>query len=251
MSRAKAYIGTSGWNYGDWRRRFYPEGLRQADWLEYFAAQFETVEINNVFYRLPDPDTVAQWAEQAPSRFRFAVKMWRGVSHYKKLKDCRAHLERFVSAVGALPSGRRGPVLVQLPSNQGKAPDKLDAFLDDLKAVTRPARWKVAVEFRDPQWLCPEVFEVLDRQRAAICLHDMPPADVASPGDASFVYVRRHGPKGDYRGSYSDQAIRSDARRVRAWLDAGRMVFVYYNNDTDGCAIRDAQRLVAQLAKSN
>jgi len=243
MSGARAYVGTSGWNYGHWRRRFYPQGLRQADWLAHFAAHFDSVEVNNAFYRVPDRRTVDAWVEQAPSRFRFAVKMWRGVTHFKKLKDCGEHLEKFFAPVSALPAGQRGPVLVQLPSNQGKDLDKLDAFLTDLKQVTRPARWKVAVEFRSQDWLCPETYELLDRQRAALCLHDMPPAEVASANDAAFVYVRRHGPGGDYRNSYSDRDVKKDARQIEGWLDAGRTVFAYFNNDAEACAVHDAERL--------
>ena len=243
MKAARAYIGTSGWNYGHWRTRFYPKGLGQRDWLCHYAEYFKSVEVNNSFYRVPDPETVTLWARQAPSTFRFAVKMWRGVTHFKKLKDCREHLEKFFLPVGDLPVGQRGPVLVQLPSNQGKDLAKLDDFLGTLKEMSHPARWKVAVEFRNPDWLCPETYALLDRRRAAICLHDMPPADVAEPNDASFVYLRRHGPAGDYRHSYSDRALAADAEHIRGWLDKGQMVFVYFNNDAEGCAVRNARQL--------
>ncbi len=247
MRRARAHVGTSGWNYRHWRDRFYPQGLRQADWLPYYAEHFATVEVNNTFYRVPDRATTAQWADQAPARFRFAVKMWRGVTHFKKLKDCREHLEKFFLPVEALPIDRRGPVLVQLPSNQGKDLAKLDAFLGTLKEVSHPARWKVAVEFRNPDWLCPETYALLDRRRAAVCLHDMPPADVAEPNDASFVYLRRHGPAGDYRNSYSDRALAADAERIGRWLDQGRTAFVYFNNDAEACAVRNARQLREML----
>ncbi len=247
MKGARAYIGTSGWNYRDWRTRFYPEGLRQADWLRHYAEHFQSVEVNNSFYRVPDRALVALWGRQAPGAFRFAVKMWRGVTHFKKLKNCREHLETFFHAVEVLPGSRRGPVLVQLPSNQGKDVLKLDAFLEEFKAVTHPARWKVAVEFRNADWLCPETYHVLDRRRAALCLHDMPPAAVTEPNNASFVYIRRHGPAGDYRHSYSDRALREDARRIGRWLDEGRMVFAYFNNDAEACAVRNARKLEEQL----
>ena len=239
----KAYIGTSGWNYNHWRHHFYPDGLRQADWLDYYAGHFRSVELNNTFYRLPGRENMARWSRQAHLRFRFALKMWRGVTHYKKLKNSREHLERFFTSVSALPTSQRGPVLVQLPPNQGKDLDKLDAFLNDLQAVTHPDRWKVAVEFRHPDWLCQDTYCLLTTHRAAICLHDMPPAEVDEPNDASFVYVRRHGPMGDYRGSYADEALRKDARRITRWLDEGRMVFVYFNNDADAHATHDAIRL--------
>ncbi len=247
MNRARAYVGASGWNYSDWRRRFYPQGLRQADWLKHYAGRFDTVEINNSFYRVPGAEHVAEWSRQTPARFRFAVKMWRGVTHYKKLKDCGEHLKKFFAPVSRLPTGQRGPLLVQLPSTQGKDLAKLDAFLAVLKEIVHPDRWKTAVEFRNRQWLCPETYRLLDRRRAALCLHDMPPADAAEPNDASFVYLRRHGPVGDYGDSYSDRAVEADARRLRRWLDEGRTVFVYYNNDRQGCAVRDAQRLIEAI----
>lgn len=243
MGSGRAYIGTSGWNYGHWRGDFYPQKLRQADWLNHFASQFGSVEVNNAFYRVPDAEHVRQWARQVPARFRFAVKMWRGVTHFKKLKNCREHLEKFFLPVSELPTSQRGPVLVQLPSNQGKDLAKLDAFLVELKRATGPARWKVAMEFRSSDWLCEETYELLNRHGATICLHDMPPADVITANAARFVYLRRHGPAGDYRGSYSDRAIDEDAHRIRSWLREGRMVFVYYNNDAAAAAVHDARRL--------
>ncbi|MFO7905480.1 MAG: DUF72 domain-containing protein [Planctomycetota bacterium] len=247
MSGARVHIGTSGWNYRHWRGRFYPEKLRQADWLTHFAKHFGSVEVNNTFYRVPGVEHVRGWGQQAPAGFRFAVKMWRGITHFKKLKNCREHLETFFSPLSALAVSQRGPVLVQLPANQGKDLEKLDAFLTDLKAVTHPARWKIAIEFRNEAWLCSETHELLDRQRAAICLQDMPPADAQWPNDAAFVYVRRHGPEGDYRGSYPDAVIQEDARRINDWRGEGRNVFIYYNNDAEACAIHDARRLEKTL----
>lgn len=245
MSQARFYVGTSGWNYKHWRGAFYPQGLRQADWLRHFAGEFDTVEVNNAFYRIPTRNAVETWHQQTPGRFRFAVKMWRGVSHYKKMKECREHLEKFFASIAALPTSQRGPILLQLPANQGKDLDKLDRFLTDFKAVTHPDRWKLAVEFRTGSWLCSETYELLDRHRAAVCLHDMPPADTWEANEARFVYVRRHGPSGDYRGNYSDEAIEKDARRIADWQAEGRTVFVYFNNDMEGFAVGDAQRLIA------
>lgn len=244
---SRAYIGTSGWDYPHWRERFYPKDLRQADWLEHLSRRLGTVEVNNSFYRVPDRRIVEEWEAEAPSGFRFAVKMWRGVTHFKKLKDCRHHLERFFAPVSVLATRARGPVLVQLPAQQGRDLAKLERFLDALKSVTHPDRWKIAVEFRHPDWLCREAYELLDRQQAAICLHDMPPCHVTEPNEARFVYVRRHGPEGDYQRAYSRRDIRKDARAVRAWLDDGRTVFVYFNNDGRGHAPRNAGELRAAV----
>lgn len=247
MAHVRAHIGTSGWNYRHWRFVFYPKEIRQRDWLGYFSQEFDTVEVNNTFYRVPSTDTVSHWADVAPKRFRFAVKVWRGITHMKKLKDCREQLDKFFVAAAKLPTAQRAPLLVQLPPNQGKDTEKLATFLDDLKAATGRQRWKVAVEFRNEDWLCPEVYEILDRARAAICLHDMPPGDAALANDASFVYVRRHGPGGDYRGRYDDARIEADAQQMAKWLDEGRTVFVYFNNDAAGHAVADARRLRQRL----
>jgi len=138
----RAYIGTSGWNYRHWKDAFYPRSVKAADWLGYFAGQFDTVEVNNSFYRVPTAGVVARWQSQVPGGFRFAVKLWRGITHFRKLVDTREHLETFFRAIEPLATAHRGPLLVQLPPSQGRDLAKLDAFLDDLKAVTHPARWR-------------------------------------------------------------------------------------------------------------
>jgi uncharacterized protein YecE (DUF72 family) len=240
----KLYIGTSGWNYADWKERFYPKGLRPSEWLGYLARDFDSTEINNSFYRLPKKEHVQRWDGQVPGRFRFAVKLWRGITHYRKLKDCRDELRRFFEAFASLSARKRGPLLIQLPPGQGLNKDKLDRFLDDVRDVTSPARWKLAVEFRNESWLRDDVYQLLDRHGVALCLHDMVGrGPVNEPNNASFVYVRRHGPHGDYRGSYTKRQLERDAKRIRGWLADGKTVFVYFNNDFDARAIGDAHQL--------
>ena len=244
MKNARAYIGTSGWNYGHWKEVFYPRGVRQSDWLGYYARHFDTAEVNNSFYRIPASAVVAHWIEQVPARFRFAVKLWRGITQFRKLRECGEYLENFFDAFRPLPAQKRGPLLVQLPPHMGRNDERLDSFLDEVRQVTAPERWKVAVEFRNESWLCRPVYRILDRHRAALCLHDMAGrAPVSEPNDASFVYVRRHGPTGSYSGRYTQEHIDDDARRVRAWLDEGRTVYVYYNNDVAGHAVHNALQL--------
>lgn len=199
------YIGTSGWNYADWRERFYPRGLKQSEWLGYLARHFDTTEVNNSFYRIPKQEYVQRWAGLVPGRFRFAVKLWRGITQYKKLNDCRDELARFFQSLDVLPARKRGPALVQLPPSQGRDLNKLDRFLDDLRQVTRPSRWKIAVEFRHASWLCDSVYQTLDRHGAAICLHDMAGrAPVDQPNGVPFVYV-----KADYRPTQVPRAPRN------------------------------------------
>ena len=247
MKNARAWIGTSGWNYSHWRGIYYPGGLRSADWLGYYARLFDTVELNNSFYRIPAPRLMREWQAHTPARFRFAVKVWRGITHYRKLKNCREYIRSFLAAAEQLEGRRRGPLLIQLPPNQGKDVARLEQFLDELKAASE-ARWKIVVEFRNPEWLCRDVYDLLDRQRAAVCIHDMAGSVTTEANNASFVYVRRHGlDVGPYTGCYTSDEINGDARRIRSWLKEGRTVFVYFNNDTKGYAVENARQLRAEL----
>lgn len=243
MGARKCYIGTSGWSYAHWAKgRFYPKGLKQGDWLGFLAERFDTVEINASFYRVPKPEFVTRWRTVTGGRFRFAVKLWRRITHEKRLRDCGSELSTFFAAMDGL-GPKRGPLLVQLPPSLRKDAGLLDDFLAALKAAAGRTRWKPAVEFRNRDWLCDEVYELLSRREAAICLADMPRCPITEPNDASFVYVRRHGPGGRYRDCYASRHITADAARVRGWLADGRDVFVYYNNDIDGHAVDNARQL--------
>jgi uncharacterized protein YecE (DUF72 family) len=244
MARGRCYIGTSGWSYAHWAKgRFYPKGLKPGEWLGFLAERFNTVEINSSFYRLPRPEFVTRWRDVTGGRFRFAVKLWRRITHEKRLKDCGSELSDFLAAAGEL-GPKRGPLLVQLPPSTRKDVGRLEEFLAALKKVAGRSRWKVAVEFRNPDWLCDEVNELLSRHKAALCLADLPRCPITEPNEASYVYIRRHGPGGGYRDCYAPRHIAADAARVRAWLDDGKDVFVYYNNDIDGHAVDNARQLM-------
>ena len=245
------HIGTSGWNYKHWREIFYPKGVPQKQWLRYISAQFDTVEINTSFYRIPKTESVAQWQCDTPPQFLFAVKLWRGITHYRKLTNSQEFLRRFFEVFEPLDERRRAPLLIQLPPNQGKNTEKLRGFFADLRA-TAPSNWRYAVEFRNNSWLSDDAYMVLDDEGAALCLHDMRGAGAADkPNSAPFVYIRRHGSgEGKYAGSYSPEQIRADARAIRSWASAGKDVFVYYNNDIGGHAIENARQLKQELAGS-
>ncbi len=245
------YIGTSGWNYKHWREIYYPRGLAQRKWLPFFAADFDTVEINTSFYRIPKIESVAQWQCSTPPHVRFAVKLWRGITHYKKLINSREFLLRFFDVFEPLEPHRRAPLLIQLPPHLGKNTDKLRHFFDDLRAAA-PSPWRYAFEFRNSAWLVAEIYELLDREGAALCIHDMRNAGATNQSNAApFVYVRRHGSgEGKYAGSYSPEQIRDDACSIRSWCASGRDVFVYYNNDIGGHALENARQLKQELAAS-
>lgn len=247
MASGKLHIGTSGWSYAHWAKgRFYPKGLKPGEWLRFYARHFTTVELNASFYRLPREEIVTRWRETVGPRFRFAVKLWRRITHEKRLADCRDELARFFAVAGEF-GPKRGPLLVQLPPYMGKDIDLLKGFLADLRSVISRSRWRITVEFRNPTWLCDAVYDLLDRQRVALCLADLERCPITEPNNADFVYIRRHGPGGQYRGCYASQHIADDAERILRWLANGRDVFVYFNNDVEGHALDNAAQLMDAL----
>jgi uncharacterized protein YecE (DUF72 family) len=236
---SKLRVGTSGWVYRHWRGLFYPTALPQKRWLEHYVRHFDTVEINNSFYHLPLESTFEVWREQAPAEFLYAVKYSRYGTHMKKLRDPESHLERFLSRAEKLGS-HLGPILVQLPPHWEVDPGRLDAFLE---AAPKQHRW--AVEFREKSWLCDEVYAVLEQHAAALCIHDLigyHPWRTTS----SWTYLRFHGIH--YSGSYTHERLQQSADTIRAWLDQGRDVYAYFNNDIGGHALHNAQELNALLA---
>ena len=241
----KLYLGTSGWSYRHWRGTVYPAGLPSTKWLAFLQAQFNSVEVNSSFYRLPKADVVGRWGDAAPPGFEFALKMWRGITHYNKLKNAGLNLTRFLEAANALAPSSRAPMLLQLPPNQSADLPKLDGFLSEF-SIAAEGHWRLAVEFRHDSWLEPETLSTLDRHGAGLCVHDMRgKGAVIEPNQHSaFVYVRRHG-SGDarYSGSYTADEIQADAQRIGNWRQAGRDVYVYYNNDIGGHAFHNALEL--------
>lgn len=239
------YAGTSGWSYADWAGgRFYPRGLKPGDWLAYYAREFTTVEVNMTFYRLPKAELLERWRAVVPKNFVFAVKLSRPITHIKRLRDCDEELKTFFDT--CRPLGRsRGPLLAQLPPSLRRDDALLEDFLKAVKHAGIRRSWKgLAIEFRNPEWICPEVYRLLNEHGAAAVLADMPRCPVTKPNDAPFVYVRRHGPGGRYRGRYSRRHIGEDARRIRDWLAAGQDVYVYFNNDVEGYAVDNARELI-------
>ena len=230
------HIGCSGWQYQHWRGDFYPISVPQSHWLEFYADRFDTVEVNNTFYRLPEVPTFAAWARRAPNGFVYAVKASRFLTHMKKLKDPDEPLERFFTRATHL--GRSlGPVLYQLPPRWPVNLDRLHTFLHAL-----PKKRRHTFEFREPSWYTDDVFRLLERYRAALCLHDMAGSTPARLSIGPFVYVRFHG-TAKYSGSYSDETLGGWADWLAERVRAGCPVYAYFNNDVGGHAPRDAARL--------
>jgi uncharacterized protein YecE (DUF72 family) len=231
------HVGTSGWHYKHWRSVFYPADLKPRDWLRYYAARLSCVELNNSFYRIPSAHNIELWAGEAPAGFRFAVKAWGGITHRKRLHDCAALLDAFLQPV--LQLGRRlGPILFQLPPRWPCNPERLRDFLAQLP---RRRNLRYAFEFRDPSWHNADIYRLLAEYDAAFCLFELGGQrtryDIAT---ADLVYVRLHGPAGRYGGDYSAAALRRWADRLRGWRDEGRDVWLFFDNDQAGYAVKNA-----------
>jgi uncharacterized protein YecE (DUF72 family) len=236
MAAGRLRVGTSGWVYRHWRGAFYPEGLRQKDWFHYYAERFDTAEINATFYRLPSQAAVATWREAAPPGFQFAWKASRYITQAKKLRDAEAPLARVYAPMTTL-GAKMGPVLFQLPPQLRLNLERLSTFLALLPEGRR------AMEFRHPSWYADEVFETLTQYDVALAISDHHDAPAPWVRTASFVYVRGHGPKGDYIGPYSEAALSRWASHIADWRQDGREVYAYFDNDIGCAAPTDAMRL--------
>lgn len=238
MAAGRFILGTSGWDYAHWSGPFYPGKLPRRAWFDYYAERFSTVEINNTFYHLPSESTFETWRERAPAGFAYTLKFSRYGSHIKRLKDPAGTIGLFMQRAGLLGE-RLGAILVQLPPRWRADPQRLDAFL---ARAPRQQRW--AFEFRDPDWLRADVFGVLHRHGAALCIHDMLP-DHPRELTTDWTYLRFHGTTDS--GGYSPQYLSARADRIAELLRSGRDVYCYFNNDYAGFAPRNALDLARHV----
>ncbi|HKY31694.1 MAG TPA: DUF72 domain-containing protein [Candidatus Polarisedimenticolia bacterium] len=226
-------IGTSGWQYRHWKGVLYPEDAPARAWFSFYAARFDTVEINATFYHLPEESTFHSWAERAPGGFLYALKFSRYGTHLKRLLEPADTIGLFLERARRLgPS--LGPVLVQIPPRFHADPGRLDAFLE-----AGPAGVPWAVEFRDPDWLRQEVYAVLARHGAALVLHDHMPHPRRRT--APWTYRRYHGKVPG--GCYSRERLAREAEDIAGEAREGMPVYAYFNNDTHGHAVRNALEL--------
>ena len=236
-------VGCSGWNYKHWRELFYPKGLPARRWFEFYAGHFDTVEINNSFYRLPSPETFDKWREQAPPGFCYAVKANRYITQAKKLLDPEEPLNRMMSAARHLGSCL-GPILYQLPPSLRLDLERLEHFLAILpKDVTS------VFEFRDRSWYVSQTYDLLERYGASFCAHDMPGSATERIAVGPIAYIRFHGCGGKYWGRYPDDLLLRWANWMTELASVDRPVWAYFNNDIDGHAILDAQTLKAMIGQ--
>lgn len=241
LASARIHIGTSGWHYDHWKGPFYARDSVQGEYLSSYARHFGTVEVNNTFYQLPAEATLVSWRETVPPDFVFAVKASRYITHMKKLRDPVEPVATFLDRVGCLEA-KLGPVLFQLPPRWHCDVARLKRFLDVL-----PRGRRYALEFRDPSWFNPRVYDLLRDHEVAFCIYYL--GGDASPKETTtdFVYIRLHGPDGPYRGSYTPQMLAGWAGAISTWSNQGKEVYCYFNNDPEGHAPRNALNLEEML----
>jgi uncharacterized protein YecE (DUF72 family) len=235
--RGKIHVGTSGWHYQHWRGPFYPEDISDGEMLAFYTGRLQTVEINNTFYQLPERETLATWRETVPKGFLFAVKANRYITHMKKLKDPEEPVDRFLSRITAL-GDHLGPILFQLPPNWHFNAGRLRSFLEIL-----PPHHRYAFELRDPDWVCPEAYQILAEHEAAFCIYDFHGRQSPTEVTADFVYVRLHGPYDAYRGKYDTETLSGWAGAFATWTRQGKNVYCYFDNDEQGYAVQNAMAL--------
>ena len=235
-------VGTSGWHYGHWQDRFYPQGLPKRQWLAYYAQRFPTVEVNNTFYRLPQPSAFDAWRKEAPPGFIFALKASRGITHYRKLVGVEGLLAALFERARRLRPAL-GPILYQLPPHLQREDERLSQFLDLL-----PADLQHAVEFRHPSWFADPIYDLLRRRGVALCLISMPDFDCPLVATAPFIYMRFHGTTGKYQGSYPDEELQRWAVTLEALADPDRRAYIYFNNDQNAYAVYNALTLASLLS---
>ncbi|MEU8827978.1 DUF72 domain-containing protein [Streptomyces sp. NPDC048636] len=237
-------VGTSGWQYKDWRGDLYPADCPQRLWLEEYARAFATVESNNAFYRLPGHDQFATWRERTPDGFVMALKASRYLTHIKRLRDPQEPVERLMAHARGL-GDRLGPVLLQLPPTLRADPALLDTCLRCFPAGTR-----VAVEPRHTSWWTDEVRGVLERRGAALCWADAGSRPAAPLWrTAGWGYLRFHGGRAHPAPHYGAQALATWARRVDETWPGGAEVYAFFNNDTGGAAVHDAVAFARSLSR--
>jgi uncharacterized protein YecE (DUF72 family) len=231
-------VGCSGWNYKDWRGRFYPTALPASRWLEHYSRQFETVEVNTTFYRLIGRDAVARWIEQTPEHFAFAVKASRYLTHVKRLRYGAESVARFYEPLQPMREANRlGAVLWQLPESFHRDDERLAAFLEQLPDG------RDAFELRHQSWFAGDVYELLRAHDVALVIGDHPDRRFQThEATATWRYVRLHQGSRGRRGNYSASELEAWAQRLHAWR-AREPIFVYFNNDWEAFAPRNAARL--------
>ncbi|MDI6026847.1 DUF72 domain-containing protein [Corticibacterium sp. UT-5YL-CI-8] len=240
----RLHLGTSGWHYADWWGVFYPDGVKKKDALSYYSNRFDTVELNAPFYRMPTEKAVRNWAGAVPEGFLFAWKAWRYFTHLKRLPVDETSVQLMESRM-ALLGEKAGPVLFQLHPGMKVDPERLAVFLSSL-----PRNRRYSIEFRHESWYEPAVFRLLEDHGCALCISDHAHAPSPRELTADWTYIRNHGPSGNYRGHYTDEALKDWARWIDQRRKEGIETFMFFDNTMKSAAPKDIERLQSFLAPS-
>ena len=230
-------IGTSGWSYPHWKGVFYPLDIPADQWLAYYGAKLQSVEINSSFYRLPTQNALRHWRDTVRDDFVFSVKASRYITHMKKLKAPEKVSQPLLDAISTLEH-KLGPVLFQLPPHWHFDEKRLEAFLPALDTGFR-----YVFEFRDPSWFNSRCYAILRNYTTAFCIYDLGGRLSPKIVTTDFVYIRLHGPGAPYQGNYPDSTLIEWADTISRWSDAGLSVYCYFNNDQFGYAVNNAMCL--------
>lgn len=233
----KYYIGCSGWHYDHWRALYYPEGLPKSKWLQFYAKEFSTVELNNSFYHLPSEKAFVTWRESTPDNFLFAVKVSRFITHIKRLRNLDSAVDNFLSRA-CLLKDKLGPLLYQLPPNMKRNDEVLENFLSSL-----PQEYQHVFEFRHESWIDDSVFRILQQYNVGLCVFDMPGFTCPLVATTYFAYIRFHGSQGLYSSCYSNEELSQWAQKIVELDEKVKAVHIYFNNDAEAFAVRNALSL--------
>lgn len=241
MATGKIYIGTSGWSYKDWKGVYYPEKLKATDWLLFYTNDFDIVEINASFYRLPKRETVENWTAKVPADFRFCPKMSRYLTHIKRLKEPEEPLERFFSIFEPMKE-KMGPVLIQLPPSLKFDYDITEHFFKLLKKKYKA--YEFALEVRHETWMHNDALGLMAKYDIAFVISQsgvgFPYAEMVT---AKNIYVRFHGPEKLYASLYTDAMLKEFAKKFKKWMKEGHDIWVFFNNDWFTYAIQNGRTL--------
>jgi uncharacterized protein YecE (DUF72 family) len=231
--------GTSGLVLPVPNKQAFPPEFSDKSRLTYYASLLNSIEINSSFYKVPQPATVRKWADSVPDDFVFTFKLWQEITHVKGFAYNHTDVLRFMEVINQA-GNKKGCLLVQFPPSLTIAQfTQVEELLGIIQSITPAHGYKVAIEFRHSSWYIGEVYELADEYACSVVLHDIPKsANTRLNKQAAFVYLRFHGPTGDYRGGYTHDYLQQQAKQIAAWRKEGKDVYVYFNN-TIGDAIKN------------
>lgn len=235
-------IGTSGWSYKHWKNVFYPKKLPQKKWLDFYSQNFDTVEVNSTFYRLPPESYFKNWSGQVPDNFIFTVKASRYITHIKRLSIEMEPLDRLLKRARFL-GHKLGPVLFQLPPAMKFDYELLNNFI-----LSLPKSMRFVFEFRHNSWFNDKIYELLAKHNVALCFASAPKFPFIEKITADFIFMRMHGSKVLYGSSYSNEELKDWAEKIFKWNNDGFDCYVYFNNDAFAYAVKNAAQLKQLLS---